>query len=82
MRTSLAIIEDRGIDTQYFWNHLYFDRMPYGYEESRYANSIELLTSGVFAAHFVNIVSPTFLLEIIMGQHDFVKPAATARIKK
>jgi len=72
MKTSLAAIEDRGIDAQYFWDHLYFDRMPGGYEESRYTNPIELLTSGVFAAHFVNTVSPNFLLEIIMGRHDFV----------
>jgi starch synthase/alpha-amylase len=72
MKTSLAIIEDRGIDARYFWNHLYFDRMPGGYEESRYTNPIELLTSGVFAANFVNVVSPNFLLEIIMGHHDFV----------
>jgi starch synthase/alpha-amylase len=72
MKTSLAGIEDRGIDVQYFWNHLYYDRMPGGYEESRHANPVELLTSGVFAAHFVNVVSPTFLQEIVMGQHDFV----------
>jgi starch synthase len=33
------------------------------------------LVSGVFAAHFVNTVSPTFLKEIIDGRHDFVEPA-------
>ena len=31
------------------------------------------LVSGVFAAHFVNTVSETFLLEIVRGQHGFVK---------
>ena len=72
MKVSMAMIEERGIDAQYFWNHLYFDRMPNGYEESRDTNPIELLTSGVFAANFITIVSTTFLLEIIMGQHDFV----------
>jgi len=71
MKTSMALIEESGIDVQYFWDHLYFDRMPYGYDESRDTNTIELLTSGVFAAQFVNIVSTTFLREIIMGQHDF-----------
>jgi starch synthase/alpha-amylase len=65
-------LEDRGIDAQFFWNHLYFDRIPIGYEESRDTNPIELLTSGVFAAHSINTVSMTFLMEIIMGQHDFV----------
>ena len=72
MKVSMAMIEERGIDAHYLWNHLYFDRMPDGYEESRDTNPIELLTSGVFAAHFINIVSTTFLLEIIRGQHDFV----------
>jgi starch synthase/alpha-amylase len=72
MKVNMASIEERGIDAQYFWNHLYFDRMPDDYEESRDTNPIELLTSGVFAAHFTNIVSTTFLLEIILGQHDFV----------
>jgi starch synthase/alpha-amylase len=33
-----------------------------------------LLTSGVFAAHFVNVVSPNFLTEIVYGQHDIVYP--------
>ena len=41
----MAMIEERGIDAQYFWNHLYFDRMPDGHEESRDTNPIELLTS-------------------------------------
>jgi starch synthase/alpha-amylase len=33
-----------------------------------------LLTSGVFAAHFVNVVSPNFLAEIVDGRHGFVYP--------
>jgi starch synthase/alpha-amylase len=35
---------------------------------------VDFLTSGIFAAHFVNTVSPTFLLEIVDGQHPFVEP--------
>ena len=33
---------------------------------------MDFLASGVFAAHFVNTVSPTFLLEIVDGRHHFV----------
>ncbi len=70
----LAEIEDRGIDAAFFWQHLYYMRMAYTYERTREYNPVDLLTSGIFAAHFVNTVSPTFLLEIVEGRHDFVDP--------
>ena len=44
------------------------------YETARETNPIDLLTSGVFAAHFVNVVSPNFLAEIVEGRHGFVYP--------
>jgi starch synthase len=72
---SMAQIEDRGIDAAGFWEHLYFNRMPVNYAESRGANPVDLLTSGVFGAHFVNTVSATFLQEILQGEHPFVDPA-------
>ncbi|UCH22148.1 MAG: glycogen/starch synthase [Deltaproteobacteria bacterium] len=72
VKTNLAFIEDRGIDAAYFWQNLYFQHMATSYEESRDANPVDLLTSGVFAAHFVNVVSPSFLSEIISGRHNFV----------
>ncbi len=74
MKTNLAYIEDRGIDALYFWDYLYFERMPDDYEKSRYSNSIELITCGVFAANLVNIVSPHFLHEMVMRRHDFINP--------
>ena len=75
VKSSLAQIEDRGIDAAYFWQHLYYERPPYEYEESREFNPVDFLASGVFAAHFVNTVSPTFLQEIVEGHHSFVEPA-------
>jgi starch synthase/alpha-amylase len=72
IKTTLAYIEDRGIDAAYFWQNLYYGHMAYNYEESRDSNPVDLLTSGVFAAHFANVVSPTFLSEIVTGKHDFV----------
>ena len=74
VKTTLAFIEDRGIDAAYFWQNLYYENMANHYEEARDANPVDLLTSGVFAAHFVNVVSPNFLAEIINGRHDFVYP--------
>ncbi|MFP4305870.1 MAG: glycogen synthase [Desulfococcaceae bacterium] len=80
VRCPLSRIEDRGIDAASFWKHLYFERVPQSYEESRETNSLDFLTSGIFAAHFVNTVSPTFLLEIIEGRHDFVEPSIRAEL--
>ena len=73
-RMTLARIEDRGIDAAYFWQHLYYLNMAYEYEETRSANPVDFLVSGVFAAHFVNTVSPTFLYEVAQGRHSFVEP--------
>ena len=74
VKTTLAQIEDRGIDAAYFWQNLYYTNMATSYEQVREANPVDLLTSGIFGAHFVNVVSPTFLHEIVEGRHPFVEP--------
>lgn len=75
VHATLAQIEDRGIDAAYFWHHLYYKQMAVDYESTRTTNPVDFLVSGVFGAHFVNTVSPTFLMEIVDGQHDFIEPA-------
>ncbi len=72
VKTPLHHVEDRGIDAAEFWHYLYFDRVPVNYEETREYNSLDFLTSGIFASHFVNTVSPTFLQEVVNGNHHFV----------
>ena len=67
----LPYIEDIGIDAAFFWQNLFYDHYPPSYEESRNSNPIDFLVSGVFGAHFVNTVSPTFLTEMIEGQHNW-----------
>jgi len=74
VKTRLSSIEDRGIDAAYFWHHLYYVNYGDEYEITRELNPVDFLVSGVFAAHFVNTVSPTFLMEIVEGRHDFVEP--------
>lgn len=74
MTSTMAEIEDRGIDAAAFWQRLYFKDPPVNYEESRDWNRVDFLTSGVFAAHYVNTVSPTFLREIVEDRHAFVEP--------
>lgn len=73
VKCPMSYIEDRGIDAASFWLHLYFERHPSSYEETRDIDPVDFLISGIFAAHFVNTVSPTFLSEVIRGQHDFVQ---------
>jgi starch synthase/alpha-amylase len=77
----LSDIEDRGIDVASFWKHLYFERPPFDYGESWNSNPIDLLTSGIFAAHFVNTVSDTFLKEVVEGRHSFVEPSIQAELR-
>lgn len=72
--TNLAGIEDAGIDAAEFWRYLFYKRLPQNYEESRGSNPVDPLASGIFASHFINTVSPTFLQEIVRGQHDFIPP--------
>jgi len=77
VKSTLAEIEDRGIDAAAFWQNLFYESFPITYEQTRDAVPVDLITSGVFASHFVNTVSPTFLEEIIQGRHgiasDFLK---------
>jgi len=72
VKCPLSFIEDIGIDATFFWQNLFFEHFPLSYEESRASNPVDFLASGVFGAHFVNAVSPSFLMEMIQGQHSWV----------
>ncbi len=71
---TLERIENTGIDAAEFWQNLYFMRVPYNYEETRSTNPVDMLASGIFASHYINTVSPTFLREVVDGRHSFVPP--------
>ncbi|MDX2447044.1 MAG: glycogen/starch synthase, partial [Desulfobacterales bacterium] len=71
-KTTLAEIEDRGIDAAFFWENLFYDYFPSSYENCRQSAPVDFLTSGVFAAHLASTISPTFLMEMMDGRHDFV----------
>ena len=73
LKSTLSAIEDRGIDAASFWKNLYFESMPSSYEQARESNPVDFLSSGIFAAHFVSTVSPTFLAEVVEGRHVFVQ---------
>jgi len=73
MKATLAQIENVGIDAASFWQWLYYMDFPSNYENTRSVTPVDFLTSGVFAAHFINTLSPTFLDEMIKGRHHFVE---------
>ena len=79
---TLAQIEDRGIDAADFWQHCYFRRAPWNYEESRGNNPVDLLTTGILSADHVNTVSPTFLEEIVHGHHHFIPDAIRNQLRE
>jgi glycogen synthase len=67
-RLLLSTIEERGIDAASFWQNCFYSRMPVNYQESRNTNPVDLLASGVFAAHTTTTLSQTFL-ETLTGAH-------------
>lgn len=69
VKVLLEQIENTGIDTSEFWQQLYYQSPPASYEQTRSSNPVDMLTSGIFASHWVNTVSPSFLEEITQRQH-------------
>lgn len=74
-KMTLEGIESSGIDAAQFWQHLYYQGNPWNYETARPRTPVDLLASGIFAAHYINTVSPSFLEEVANGQHNFVPDA-------
>jgi len=72
VKTTLAHIEDRGIDAAEFWSNLFYTWPPSNYFDARENNPVDFLCSGIFSAHFINTVSPTFMKEIVDNVHSFV----------
>jgi starch synthase len=54
-KSLLSHIEDRGIDAAAFWRHLFYDRFPGDYEDTRDTNPLDLLLSGILAASYVEV---------------------------
>ncbi len=80
-KMTLEGIESSGIDAAQFWNQLFYSANPVNYETARPHTPVDLLASGIFAAHYINTVSPSFLDEVADGQHHFVPDAVRGEIK-
>jgi len=80
-QVSLSQIEEAGIDAAEFWVNLYFAGAPANYDHARAHVPVDLLTSGIFAAHYINTVSPRFLWEIVEGWHSVVPDSVRAELR-
>ena len=67
-RCLLSYIEDMGIDAAQFWEYLFFDRFPDHYEKTRDTNPVNLLMSGIFAAHRPKMLAPKLLADFVAAQ--------------
>ena len=76
----LSTIEERGIDAAAFWQHCYYSRMPVNYEETRTTNPVDMLATGVFAAHLATAFSQTFLNTLMDGQDRGAPPMLKAEL--
>jgi starch synthase len=81
VKTTVSRIMDNGIYAEDFWRYLYFERLPEDFEQARDNNPIDFLSSGIFAAHFVNTPSPTFLQEVVEGKHPFIDEAIRVELR-
>ena len=61
--------------------NLYFSGPPCSYYHARSHVPVDLLTSGIFAAHYINTVSPRFLWEIVEGWHSVVPDSVRAELR-
>lgn len=80
-QVSLSRVEEAGIDAAEFWQNLYFCGPPSSYDHARAHVPVDLLTSGIFAAHYINTVSPRFLWEIVEGWHPVVPDSVRAELR-
>jgi ADP-glucose type glycogen/starch synthase len=81
-KVALARAEETGIDAAEFWMNLYFDRSPANYEDARAHVPVDMLTSGIFAAHFINTVSPRFLWEVVEGWHPVIPHSVRRELRE
>ncbi|MFH0921260.1 MAG: glycogen/starch synthase [Fibrobacterota bacterium] len=81
-------LQKHGINLDTFWQYLYFRDHPdkFGSYEANYErNDVDFMTTGLYAADFINTVSPTFLKEIVEGyfvDHHIIPDSMREIIRK
>jgi len=81
-------LQNHGIDIEPFWHNLYFRDCPdkyYSYQGNYQNNDVDFMTSGLYAADYINTVSPTFLKEIVEGyfmEHNIIPGSMRDMVKR
>ena len=78
----LSTIEDQGLDMKLYWRNCYYSRIPTNFEETKNTNALELLTTGVLSANFVNTLSHTVLRSFIDENNTSISPSLTLELQK
>ncbi|MBP7949919.1 MAG: glycogen/starch synthase [Verrucomicrobiales bacterium] len=79
-KLSLGEIEHSGLDAGPFAHHFYFEQAPHG-GWNDWSNRVDLMATGIFAAHYINTVSPSFLDEVADGHHSNVPQAVRSELR-
>lgn len=79
--TSLAEIESKGINVNDFWNLLHYENYPTSFEDCYYCNPIDLLSSAIQNADYVNTMSSAFLEEVIHNKHGGIPPSVQSDLR-
>ncbi|MEI8078540.1 MAG: glycogen/starch synthase [bacterium] len=66
-KDTLRNLEKCGLNVARFWRDLFLEKHPDFVQNAWDTVGVDFLLSGIKAAHFVNTVSPSFLLEIVNG---------------
>jgi ADP-glucose type glycogen/starch synthase len=81
-------VQKHGIHVEPFWKNLFYRHHPdtFGgtFEGNYEHNDVDFMTSGLYAADFINTVSPTFLKEIVEGyfqEHYMIPDSMRAMVR-
>lgn len=74
-RNTLGSIGKTGIDTSPFRKYLMLIPPERKKKKAPHDVSVDFLASGIFGAHYINTVSPTFFKEMIQGYHNTLNTA-------
>eukprot|EP00903_Cladosiphon_okamuranus_P003929 g3927.t1 len=74
-RTTLAEIENKGIDASEFWELLHYEYFPRSFASSYHHNAVDLLSSAIQSADFVNTIVMSIELCLLLLEHLWLSSA-------
>lgn len=75
----LWFLEEIGIDVTDFWRNLYYQRLPSDLDDTRAANSVDFLLSGIHSSTHLNVVNTDIAVGMFKNANGR-KPTRTQRL--